>query len=199
MYKNEYDEQDIKLLLRNVKVIKTSPPPKPGNDLGDFGAPGIGHLALAISENYVEATKEYNDPYSKNHYKLQSLESMKDKGGSKLEYDHIIPLQEVWNRAVYRWPETKKAKYVHDPIVGVITSSRINDNKHAKGLVEFLNSKWLNGNKVFNGDKRSFCLSWLVIAVKYDIPLTPDEKNEIDNELKNGSFPVKVINPIKPW
>ena len=69
----------------------------------------------------------------------------------------------------------------------------INANKFTKCLVEFLNSKG------FNGDKRSFCLSWLVIAVKYDIPLTQNEKNEIDNELENGSFPVKVINPMKPW
>ena len=118
---------------------------------------------------------------------------MEDEGGSKLEYDHIIPLQVVWERAAYKWSEEKKTKFVFDPRVGVITSAVINKQKKDSNLVDFLN------NSVFKGDKRSFCLSWLVIAVEYDIPLTQDEINEIGNELKNGSFPVKVINPIKPW
>ena len=194
-YKNEYYKQDIEFLLRKIKVIKvikTAKPTKP-NDLGDFGATDIRHLALAISENYDEATKKYKDPYDNNRTYTLDIKSMKDKAGLKLEYDHIIPITEVWKRAAYAWSEKKKTEYVFDPVVGVITSSHINGNKSAKCLVEFLNSK------VFNGDKRSFCLSWLVIAVKYDIPLTQDEKKEIDNELKNGSFPVKVINPIKPW
>ncbi|MBO6020647.1 MAG: hypothetical protein J6P10_00615 [Aeriscardovia sp.] len=192
MYKNEYNEQDIESLRRKVKTLQN---PKTGvYDFKNFGTQGIGHLALALSENYVEATKEYNDPYSDNHYTLQSLESMKDKGGSKLEYDHIIPLQEVWDRAGYGWSEEKKTKFVFDLRVGVVTSSEINNNKKKSSLVNFLN------NPVFKGDKRSFCLSWLVIAVEYDIPLTQGEINEIDNKLlKNGSFPAKVINPIKPW
>ena len=192
MYKNEYDEQDIQFLLSRVK---TPPNPQPGTyDFDNFGAPGIDHLALAISENYDEATKEYNDPYSNNHHKLKSLKSMEDEGGSKLEYDYIISLQEVWERAGYGWSEEKKTDFVFDLRVGVVTSHYINDAKGKRSLLDFLND--LN---LFKGDKRSFCLSWLVIAVKYDIPLTQDEINEIENELKNGSFPVKVINPIKLW
>lgn len=192
MYKNEYDEPNIDSLLGKVK---TPPNPQSGKyDFGNFGAPGIGHLALAISENYVEATREYNDPYSKNHHKLKSLESMEDEGGSKLEYDHIISLQEVWERAGYGWSEEKKTKFVFDPRVGVVTSHYINDAKGKRSPLDFLNDP-----NLFKGDRRSFCLSWLVIVVEYDIPLTQDEINEIHNELKNGSFPVKVINPIKPW
>ena len=56
MYKNEYNEQDIESLRRKVKTLQN---PKTGvYDFENFGARGIGHLALAISENYVEATKE---------------------------------------------------------------------------------------------------------------------------------------------
>lgn len=188
MYKNEYDEQDIKFLL---SIVKTSQNTQPGKyDFKDFGAKDIRRYALARSENYVEATKEYTDPYSNNHYKVETLKSI----DSKLEYDHIIPLQVVWDRAGYGWSEVKKTDFVFDLRVGVVTSSYINNQKRKKSLLDFLNDP-----NLFNGDKRSFCLSWLVIAVEYDIPLTPDEINEIGNELKNGSFPVKVINPIKPW
>ena len=55
-YKNEYCKQDIEFLLRKVKTLSKS---KSGeSDFKNFGAGGIAHLALAISENYKIGAKK---------------------------------------------------------------------------------------------------------------------------------------------
>ena len=194
MSKNEYTKQEIEALLSlsKVNVIEDEPEAQGNNDLKNYGGENIRLLALVESENYKETRKSYHDPYANKDYDINTFCPLSIAGTKQLQYDHIISLQKIWNRGGFKWPEEKKIEFVFDLSAGVVTSSAINEGKSDKDLAEFLNS-----NLAPQIDKRAFCLSYLVIAVRYEIPLTRAEFNEIESKLTAGKFPVKVINPLK--
>lgn len=79
---------------------------------------------------------------------------------SKLDYDHIIPLNYVYQRV--DWEKAKCNEYAYAQSVGVDVSYSANRSKGSKGP-----SEWLPSVNVEN-----YCYTWLRIAQEWDIPLS---------------------------
>ncbi|MBF1360819.1 MAG: hypothetical protein HXM76_03035 [Mogibacterium diversum] len=76
----------------------------------------------------------------------------------------------------------KKHQYATDVRVGVDVDGAVNRDKSDKGP-----SDWLPETNVDD-----YCYTWLVIAVSYDIPLSPEDVKVIREHIGNNP---KLINP----
>lgn len=94
----------------------------------------------------------YTDPYT--NKELELVDS---------NFDHIIPLNYVNQHGGMKWSHSKKHQYATDVRVGVDVDGTVNRIKSDQGP-----STWLPD---VNIDR--YCYTWLVIAVNYDIALSP--------------------------
>ncbi|MEL0621772.1 HNH endonuclease family protein [Marinomonas arenicola] len=60
---------------------------------------------------------------------------------SKLDIDHIVPLKWAWDHGANKWSKEKRRQFANDPINLVAVEARLNRQKGAKGLDEWLPPK----------------------------------------------------------
>lgn len=189
-----------------------------GVDIGDSGSSSnkvkplkeksveqlLDEVKVASPNEYVDYDRDsYTEPYKRIEYKGRKyslrkfafVTSKHYKSGSytdpytgdKLDindsnFDHIIPLNYVNKHGGAGWSHSKKHQYATDVRVGVDVDGAINRDKSDKGP-----SEWLPDTNIDD-----YCYTWLVIAVSYDIALSPDDVRVIKENV--GSSP-KLINP----
>lgn len=107
---------------------------------------------------------------------------------SKIDFDHIIPLQYTFYHGGYAWDDDKKNTYSYDFDIGVDVSQSSNRSKGAAGPSEWLPSE----------NKDDYCYTWFVIANEYDISMTEKDisvcKLEVLNAISSGEE-IGMINP----
>ena len=134
--------------------------------------------AFYASIYYDDKNNVYLDPYS----------GEKHKNIDNIDYDHIIPLSYVNRHNGHSWGNEKKRNFADDPNVGVNVNSHDNRIKSDKGPASWLPKE----------NKDDYCYTWLVIADKYNISISPTDMKVIKKELKNKSIEdVKIINEYK--
>jgi len=101
----------------------------------------------------------------------------------EVEYDHIIPLNYANQNGAYFWDDELKNAFAFDLSVGVPTSKSENRKKGDKGPSKYLPPV----------NQEEYCLTWLVIAEKYDLSLY-DEDVEVIKSVLEGASEVSVIN-----
>lgn len=126
-------------------------------------------FAFETSKHYRNG--EYTDPYT------GEILTINDSN-----FDHIIPLNYVNKHGGAKWSHSKKHQYATDVRVGACVDGAVNREKSDKGP-----SEWLPDTNVDD-----YCYTWLVIAVSYDIALSPEDIEVIRENV--GSSP-KLINP----
>lgn len=60
---------------------------------------------------------------------------------SKIDIDHIVPLKWAWDHGASEWSREKRKQFANDPINLVAVEARLNRQKGAKGLDEWLPPK----------------------------------------------------------
>jgi hypothetical protein len=60
---------------------------------------------------------------------------------AKLDIDHIVPLKWAWDHGANEWSKEKRKQFANDPINLVAVEVRLNRQKGAKGLDEWLPPK----------------------------------------------------------
>lgn len=105
---------------------------------------------------------------------------------SDIEYDHIFSLSQAHAQGAYKWSKEKKNQYAYDMAVGVPSQKTANRIKSDKGPSEYLPDK----------NKEAFCYSYLLIADKYDLTISPADMATIKEVLKNVEN-VEAINIYK--
>lgn len=60
---------------------------------------------------------------------------------SKIDIDHIVPLKWAWDHGANEWSKEKRKQFANDPINLVAVEARLNRQKGAKGLDEWLPPK----------------------------------------------------------
>lgn len=145
----------------------------------------LSRVRVEDANSYANYSRDsYTEPYSKVDYKGRKLSlrrfafetsSHNDNGvytdpytNKKLtleesNFDHIIPLNYVNQHGGAKWSHSKKHQYATDVRVGVDVDGTVNRIKSDQGP-----STWLPDANV-----DQYCYTWLVIAVNYDIALSP--------------------------
>ena len=119
-----------------------------------------------------ETPFSYNCPYT----------NLDIKDTSKLDFEHIIPLNYIHKYGDVNWTNSQKNKYAYDMLIGMDVYNSANRSHSDKGPSEWLPDKNIS----------SYCLTWLTIAKEYDIALRKIDidtcKLEILNDLDNAQF-----------
>lgn len=171
-------EKSVEQLLDEVKVA--SPDEYADYDRDSYTEPykkieykgrkySLRKFAFVTSKHYKDG--DYTDPYTGDELSLDDS-----------NFDHIIPLNYVNKHGGAKWSHSKKHQYATDVRVGVDVDGAVNRDKSDKGP-----SEWLPETNVDD-----YCYTWLVIAVSYDIPLSPEDVKVIRDHVGSSS---KLINP----
>lgn len=171
-------EKSVEQLLDEVKVA--SPNEYIAYDRDSYTEPykrieykgrkySLRKFAFVMSNHYKSGS--YTDPYTGDKLDIEDS-----------NFDHIIPLNYVNKHGGARWSHSKKHQYATDVRVGVDVDGAVNREKSDKGP-----SAWLPDTNIDD-----YCYTWLVIAVSYDIALSPEDVKVIKENIGNNP---KLINP----
>ncbi len=97
--------------------------------------------------------------------------------GGGIDIDHIVAKEDAWNSGGYNWDEAKWRTYINDEDLLVATSASANRQKGGKNAAE-----WLPQNTEFHC---RYSIMQIQIKYKYQLSVSPDEKNALRNILNN--------------
>lgn len=94
---------------------------------------------------------------------------------SGIDIDHVVALKWAWKHGANNWPKDKRIMFANDPANLISVELRLNRQKGAKGLNEWLPPK----------NKCQYIVRFLRVSKKYGIKLTASEK-ALYNSIKKG-------------
>ncbi len=90
-----------------------------------------------------------------------------------VEVDHLVPLKWAWDRGAHSWPAKTRSEFANDPANLFVVSSNVNQDKGAKGPLE-----WLPPLVEFHCQ---YVTRFVRVAQKYSLEIAEIERNEIDS------------------
>ena len=86
---------------------------------------------------------------------------------SDIDIDHVVPLKWSWNHGANNWPKDKRVMFANDPANLISVELRLNRQKGAKGLDEWLPPK----------NQCQYIVRFLRVSKKYGIQLSSSEES----------------------
>lgn len=81
---------------------------------------------------------------------------------SKLDVDHVVPLEWAWDHGAYKWPETKRKRFANDMDNLIAVDASANRSKGSKGPED-----WLPPVSSYVED---YILQFMWVCDKYELP-----------------------------
>jgi len=86
---------------------------------------------------------------------------------SDIDIDHVVALKWAWNHGANNWPKDKRVMFANDPTNLISVELRLNRQKGAKGLDEWLPPK----------NQCQYIVRFLRVSKKYGIQLSSSEES----------------------
>ena len=120
-----------------------------------------GAVALSQSDCTVIRGK-WVDPYTGDvHTTAQNV-----------EVDHLVPLKWAWDRGAHSWRNEKRSDFANDPANLFVVSSYVNQDKGAKGPLDWL--------PPLGGFHCEYVTRFVRVTHKYKFEISEREQNEIE-------------------
>ncbi|WP_120635256.1 DUF1524 domain-containing protein [Ruegeria sp. EL01] len=88
-----------------------------------------------------------------------------------VEIDHLVPLKWAWDRGAHSWPDETKSEFANDPANLFVVSSNVNQDKGAKGPIDWL--------PPLGGFHCQYVTRFVRVAQKYSLEMSDAEQAEI--------------------
>jgi hypothetical protein len=112
---------------------------------------------------------------------------------SKLDIDHLVPLEEAWTSGAYKWPAAKREAYANDLGYAaslVAVSAHANRSKGDKEPNAYLPPK-----KAY---RCTYVRNWIAVKARWKLSVDKTEKKHLTADLKKYCSSTSVVKPTAP-
>lgn len=112
---------------------------------------------------------------------------------SKLDIDHLVPLEEAWTSGAYKWSEAKRQAYANDLAYGptlIAVSLHSNRSKGDKEPNAYLPPK--------TSYRCTYVRNWIAVKYRWTLAVNASEKRALSAALTKYCKSVTITRPGKP-
>lgn len=139
-------------------------------------------LALEPGTNgCVALSGTLGEPYTNQQLHFERSQAI------RVQIDHVMPLSYDWQLGAAYWPAARREQLANDPLNLLASDGSANESKGDSGP-----AAWLPPSKAV---RCAYAVRWAQVSLKYDLPVTPPDKEMLERQCTGPAPPVLPLTP----